>query len=134
KVRFDVATPSLLNGTAFWTTIVNTDSVGPMPTPVMNIHTHRTGRSVFAWMPRIRDSPPAMIATPARMIALYLPVRATSWPAMIELKIRPASSASDWRPESVGLTPFTNWNHWGRKMIAPKKPKLIRNVEVMLDA
>jgi hypothetical protein len=66
--------------------------------------------------------------------ALYLPVRATIWPAPTELMIRPARRASDCRPESVGLTPLTNWNHWGRKMAAPKKPKLIRNVDVRLDA
>ena len=41
KVRLLVATPSCRNGTAFWTTIVKTDSVGPMPTPVTNIQNQR---------------------------------------------------------------------------------------------
>ena len=42
--------------------------------------------------------------------------------------IRPASSASVYRPESVGEAPSTNWNHCGRKTAAPKKPKLMKNV------
>ena len=43
NVRLLVATPSFENGTAFWTMIVKTDSVGPMPRPVMNIHRNMTG-------------------------------------------------------------------------------------------
>ena len=35
--------------------------------------------------------PTVMIASAARMIALYLPVRETSAPAMMELAIRPMS-------------------------------------------
>ncbi len=45
NVRFEVATPSFVNGTAFWTTIVKTASVGPMPMPVMNCQTQITGWS-----------------------------------------------------------------------------------------
>ena len=46
KVRFDVATPSFWNGTAFWTMIVKTANVGPMPRPAMNIQTQTMGSGV----------------------------------------------------------------------------------------
>ncbi len=132
NVRLDVATPRARIGTAFWTTIVNTASVGPMPRPVMNIQPHRTGSGVSAWIWDIRNRPKAMTASPARMTALYLPVRETIAPEPMELRIRPARSASEYRPEFVGEAPYTNWNHCGRNTAAPKKPKLIRNV-AMID-
>ena len=55
NVRLLVATPSFENGTAFWTMIVNTDRLGPMPSPAMNIHSNRTGYSVSAvsWVIRL---------------------------------------------------------------------------------
>ena len=37
SVRSLVAAPRSWNGTAFWTTIVKTANVGPMPRPAMNI-------------------------------------------------------------------------------------------------
>ena len=42
----------------------------------------------------------------------------------IELTRSPARSGAPGGPRSRRLEPFTNWNHWGRKMIAPKKPKV----------
>jgi hypothetical protein len=48
NVRLPVATPSRLKGTEAWTTMVKTESVGPTPRPVTNIHAHITGRSVSA--------------------------------------------------------------------------------------
>ena len=50
NVRFDVATPSTLNGTAFWTTIVKTEKVGPTPRPARNIHNEQAGAVVWLWM------------------------------------------------------------------------------------
>ena len=91
-----VATPRKRNDTAFWTTIVKTDRVGPMPTPVMNIHSHSIGNSVVAVSWVIRVSPKAIIARPNRMMILYRPVRDTRMPAMIELAISPNSSARVW--------------------------------------
>ena len=54
NVRFEVATPSCWNGTAFWMTIVNTENVGPTPRPAMNIHSQRsgTGVSLVSWVIR----------------------------------------------------------------------------------
>ena len=80
NVRLEVATPRALIGTAFWTTIVNTPSVGPMPRPVMNIHDQRTGSGVSAWMFDIRYRPTAMTARPAMITGLYFPVLETRIP------------------------------------------------------
>ena len=44
-------------------TIVKTDSVGPMPKPVMNIHAHMTGKSVRDVRPVSRKMPRVMIAS-----------------------------------------------------------------------
>ena len=46
NVRFEVATPSCRNGTAFWMTIVKTENVGPTPRPAMNIQSQTTGTGV----------------------------------------------------------------------------------------
>ena len=64
NVRFEVATPSTLNGTAFWTTIVKTENVGPTPRPARNIHSQTTpsGVSAVSW---VMNS----VATPIRTIA-----------------------------------------------------------------
>src|SRR5262249_29399731 len=43
NVRLEVATPSMLKGTAFWTTRVKTANVGPTPRPAMNIQSQTTG-------------------------------------------------------------------------------------------
>ena len=48
NVRFEVATPSSWNGTAFWTTIVKTANVGPTPRPAMNIQSQTIGTGVSA--------------------------------------------------------------------------------------
>ena len=52
NVRFDVATPSCWNGTAFWMTIVGTENVVPTPRPAMNIHSQTTGTgvSLVSWV------------------------------------------------------------------------------------
>ena len=46
NVRFEVATPSSRNGTAFWMTMVKTENVGPTPSPTMNIQSQTTGTGV----------------------------------------------------------------------------------------
>ena len=63
NVRFDVATPSCLNGTAFWMTIVGTENVVPTPRPAMNIHSQTTGTgvSLVSWV--ISRTPKPMSAT-----------------------------------------------------------------------
>ena len=71
---------------------MNTDRVGPMPTPATNIQSQSAGYDVSArsWVMRAM---PTVMATSAEMtIALYLPVRETSAPATIELPISPISS------------------------------------------
>ena len=80
KVRFDVATPSFANGTAFWTTIVKTASVGPIPIPSTSCQTQIAGMSVVAprFVNRYEPIPRSVIAP--RSSTLYLPVRATIWP------------------------------------------------------
>ncbi len=55
-----------------------------------------------------------MIASEPMMSILYLPVRLTRAPDTIEPRMRPASSASVWRPDSVGLISLTVWNQSGR--------------------
>ena len=64
NVRFEVATPSSWNGTAFWTTIVKTANVGPTPSPARNIQAQTIGSGVVAvsWVMRA-------VATPIRVIA-----------------------------------------------------------------
>ena len=63
NVRFDVATPSCLNGTAFWMTIVGTENVVPTPRPAMNIHSQTigTGVSLVSWV--MSRTPKPMRAT-----------------------------------------------------------------------
>ena len=34
----------------------------------------------------------------------------------------------------MGVAPWTNWNHCGRKTAAPKNPMLTRNVAMIEDA
>src|SRR5664280_1031527 len=85
NVRLEVATPSSWNGTAFWTMIVNTVSVGPTPTPVTNIQTHRTGRGVVADSCVISAVPTPMITSDTTVSHLYRPVRETIRPETIEL-------------------------------------------------
>ena len=46
KVSAPVAAPSWVKGAAFWTTIVNAASVGPIPIPAITIQVHITGRLV----------------------------------------------------------------------------------------
>ena len=55
-----MATPSWLNGTEAWMTMVKTASVGPIPRPVMNIQTHSVGISVVAVRPVNRKRPRAI--------------------------------------------------------------------------
>ena len=63
-VGFEVATPSMLNGTAFWTIRVKTAKVGPTPMPAMNIQDQTIGTRVSArsWVVRA-------VAMPMRTIA-----------------------------------------------------------------
>ncbi len=62
NVRFDVATPSCRNGTAFWMTMVKTEKVGPTPRPTRNIQNHTTGTgvSLVSW---VMNSVPTPITT-----------------------------------------------------------------------
>src|SRR5512135_2800809 len=85
NVRLDVATPSSWKGTAFWTMIVNTVRVGPTPTPAMNIQSQKTGSGVVAVSWVMRAVPTPMIRIDTTTSHLYRPVRATTWPEMIEL-------------------------------------------------
>ena len=64
NVRFDVATPSMLNGTAFCTIRVKTANVGPTPIPAMNIQSQTIGIGVSArsWVIRAVETPMRMIA------------------------------------------------------------------------
>ena len=70
NVRLLVATPSIENGTAFWTMIVNTDSVGPMPRPVTNIQRNIVVYSVVAVSWRISTRPMAMRPMPVSTSSL----------------------------------------------------------------
>ena len=133
KVRLLVATPSFENGTAFWTMIVNTDRVGPIPRPAMNIHRNRNGYSVSARSCVMSVMPTAIDARPAMTIALYLPVLDTRAPATIEEPIRPMSIGKMRYPDAVAVSCRTTWNQRGRKMIAPKNPKLTKKVARIED-
>ena len=60
----------------------------------MNIHDHRTGSGVSAWMFDMRYRPTAMTARPAMITGLYFPVLETRIPEPTELMMRPARRAS----------------------------------------
>ncbi len=64
KVRLEVATPSMWNGTAFWTIRVKTAKVGPTPRPAMNIQSQTIGTGVSA-----RSWVISTVAMPIRTIA-----------------------------------------------------------------
>ncbi len=109
NVRFDVATPSLLKGTAFWMTMVKTARVGPIPTPVTNCQTQMVGIAVAAasWV-KSTEPMPRTVSAPSSS-TLYLPVRATIWPlTMLEL-ITPIRSGIRAYPLAVADSPRTTW-------------------------
>ena len=121
KVRLLVATPSCRNGTAFWTTIVKTEKVGPMPTPAMNIQSHTVGMSVSAvsWViSAVADGHQHERAEDERLVA--------AGPRHDDAGHDRADDQPDQQRAalvartSVGSKPLTNWNQRGRKMIAPK--------------
>ena len=78
NVRLEVATPSCRNGTAFWMTMVNTEKVGPTPTPAMNIQSQTTGTGVsfVSWVMNSVATP--MITIEPTSSHLYRPVRETA--------------------------------------------------------
>ena len=114
--------------------MVNTDSVGPIPSPATNIQKNSAGYSVSARSWVIRAMPAVIETRAARMIALYFPVRDTRAPATIELPISPINIGKIRYPELVADSCRTACSQRGRKMIAPKKPKLTRNVERIDEA
>ena len=97
KVRLLVATPSFENGTAFWTMIVKTDSVGPMPTPVTNIHSEQRGVIGRRGQLVISDEADGhdRDARQDEHLVVAGP-RRRGCPQMIELPIRPISSGKSW--------------------------------------
>ena len=68
KVRLEVAVPRNLNGTAFCTTMVKTERVGPMPSPARNIQPRSTHGSVSALM-LVKRSDPTVTSTMAPRIS-----------------------------------------------------------------
>ena len=80
NVRFEVATPSWWNGTAFWTMIVKTENVGPTPRPARNIQNQTIGSGVSAvsWVISRPAKPMTTIAPTTSH--LYRPVRDTTSP------------------------------------------------------
>ena len=132
NVRLDVATPSCLNGTAFWTTIVKTEKVGPTPRPARNIQSQTIGSGVSAGelghqrggdahQHDRADEQPLVAAGPGHDQARH---------DRAEDQARPSAAGPRGR-SSVGENPWTNWNQRGRKMIAPKNAKLAKKVETI---
>ena len=70
RVTLLVAVPRNRTGTAFCTTSVKTAKLGPMPTPVIAIHSHSIGSGVSGRMLVSRNSPNAVISRAVTVRAL----------------------------------------------------------------
>ena len=61
-----------------------------------------------------RNRPTVIASVPATGKNRYLPVRAMTWPEVMETSSRPAISGSRYTPEIVGEMPRTTWKNAGR--------------------
>ena len=96
SVRLLVPVPRSRTGTLFWTTSVNTANAGPMPKPMIAIHSHSRGSGVSGRMLVDRYRPSASRIIPTTTTTLYCRVRATIWPLAIAERIKPARSGRIW--------------------------------------
>ena len=132
----EVATPSFWNGTAFWTTIVKTENVGPMPRPAMNIQKHRRsalGVSARSW---VISAMPSRHQRRSRRRAATCSCRSgrRSGPATIELTIRPMSSGRVRDPEFVAADALDDLEPARQEDDRAEEAEADRNVETIDDA
>ena len=114
NVAPEVATPSSLCGTPFCTMITSTCMTPPRPMPSTSMHSASKAVDDEGVIRDSRNRPMVISAVPAIGKKRYLPVRAMTWPEVIETSSSPAISGSRYTPEMVGEMPRTTWKNAGR--------------------